>query len=73
MPNASQARETSRAAAPGYRSWLLRCWQEPGAGPGGAPAWRFLLAQLDSEEARKGFASLEALCAYLRRELERGA
>jgi hypothetical protein len=73
MPNASQDRETSRAAAPGYRSFLLRCWQEPGAGPGGAPAWRFVLVQLDGEETRKGFARLEELCAYLRGELERGA
>ena len=71
MPNASQDRETNRAARLGYRAFLLRCWQEPGAGPDGAPAWRFALLQLDGEETKRGFASLEALCAYVRTELDR--
>jgi len=26
-----------------YRAFLLRCWQEPGAGEEGEPAWRFIL------------------------------
>jgi len=52
-----------------YRAFLLRCWQEPEAGPGGQPAWRFTLVQVGEERAKKGFASVEALLDYLREEL----
>ena len=54
---------------PGYRAFLLRCWQEAGAGPDGKPAWRFALARAGGEGTRRGFASLEALVAFLREEL----
>jgi hypothetical protein len=53
----------------GYRAYLLRCWQEAGAGPDGEPAWRFALVQAGDERHGRGFASLEALVAYLREEL----
>ncbi len=72
MEFASDYREKTSATKPGYRAFLLRCWQEAGAGPGGEAAWRFSLAQAGDEEAKRGFASLEALLAYLRRELEAG-
>jgi hypothetical protein len=64
--------ETPKDALPelGYRAWLLRCWQEAGAGPDGEPAWRFTLVQAGGEETRRGFASLEALVVFLREELE---
>jgi len=52
-----------------YRAFLLRCWQEPGAGQKGEPAWRFTLVRAENEECQKGFASLEDLGEYLRREL----
>ena len=54
---------------PGYRAFLLRCWQEPGAGPGGEPAWRFALARAGDEGTLRGFAGLEALVAALQREM----
>ena len=53
----------------GYRAFLLRCWQEAGAGPGGVPAWRFALMQPGDEGTRRGFASLDELVAFLRKEL----
>ena len=58
---------------PGYRAFLLRCWQEAGAGPDGEPAWRFALARPGGERTQRGFASLEALMAFLREELESDA
>jgi len=53
----------------GYRAYLLRCWQEAAAGPGGEPAWRFTLLQAGGGGTQRGFASLEALVMHLRREL----
>jgi len=57
----------------GYRAFLLRCWQEVGGGPDGEPVWRFRLVQPDDQGSGRGFASLDALVAHLREELERGA
>ena len=58
-----------------YRAFLLRCWQEPGAGPGGQPAWRFTLVEMGDRECQKGFARLAELVEHLCKELEecRGA
>ena len=53
-----------------YRAFLLRCWREVGAGPDGEPAWRFALVHAGNEGSGRGFASLEALVAYLKGELE---
>jgi len=53
-----------------YRAFLLRCWQEAGAGPAGDAAWRFTLVQLGQGGAKKGFACLEDLVTYLRGELD---
>ncbi len=53
-----------------YRAFLVRCWQEPGAGPQGGPAWRFTLVVPNSTSIQKGFASLEDLVHYLRQELK---
>ena len=71
MAVGSENRARAPPAGTDYRAFLLRCWQEPGAGPDGAPAWRFVLVQLDGEETKRGFASLEALCAYVHGELDR--
>ena len=57
-------------AGPTYRAFLLRCWREAGAGPGGTAAWRFCLVEPGNGETERGFASLEALLAHLRRELK---
>ena len=70
MEFASDKRETSTPAGPPYRAFLLRCWREAGAGPGGRATWRFSLVEPGNGESARGFASLEALMAYLRRELE---
>jgi hypothetical protein len=50
------------------RSYLLRCWQEQGAG---THAWHFIIQPLGGGQARKGFTSLQDLTAYLEEELER--
>jgi hypothetical protein len=42
------------------------------AGPGGQTTWRFCLVEPGDGETERGFASLEALLAHLRRELETG-
>ena len=53
-----------------YRAFLLRCWRETEAGSGGPTTWRFCLVEPGNGETERGFASLEALLAYLRQELE---
>jgi hypothetical protein len=68
----SPKREAGGPAGPTYRAFLLRCWREAGAGPGGRAAWRFCLVEPGNGETERGFASLEALLAYLRQELEGG-
>lgn len=73
MEFASQKRETGVPAGPTYRAFLLRCWREAEAGrPAGPATWRFRLVEPGDAEAERGFASLEALLAYLRREFEAG-
>ena len=50
-----------------YRAFLLRCWStqtEEALGP-----WRFSLEEVGPERQRMGFASLEALMAYISSEL----
>jgi hypothetical protein len=69
MAMASKDREGAALTDPDYRAFLLRCWQEPGAGAGGVPAWRFVLVQLDGKEVKRGFASLKELYAHLGRTL----
>ena len=49
-----------------YRSFLLRCWQEAGEE---GPAWRFTLVEAGTEGSKQGFAGLEGVLDYLRREL----
>lgn len=62
-------REAGAPPGPTYRAFLLRYWREAGAGPGGG---RFCLVEPGNGETERGFASLEALLAYLQRELEAG-
>jgi hypothetical protein len=72
MESANEKREASTPAEATYRAFLLRCWQETGTGPGGQPTWRFCLVEPGDGETERGFASLEALLAHLRQELEAG-
>jgi hypothetical protein len=58
-----------RESGENYRAFLLRCWQETGAGQAGEPAWRFTLVEAGDEAGKRGFASLDELVDYLRDEL----
>lgn len=46
----------------GYHAFLLRCWQE-------GKEWRFSLSEVAGEQRRLGFPDLDALVAFLRREV----
>jgi hypothetical protein len=72
MEFASQKPETSAPAGPAYRAFLLRCWREAEAGPNGQATWRFCLVEPGDRKTERGFASLEALVAYLRGEFGAG-
>jgi len=63
------SQKESGRPCPRYRAFLLRCWQELGAGQDRELSWRFAVVQADGTKAPRGFASLEEFCAYLRREL----
>ncbi len=60
-----------RQLPPRYCAWLLRCWEVRGPGPGPPMAWRCSLEDPHTGE-RRGFASLEALVAFLQAELALG-
>lgn len=53
-----------------YWCFLVRCRLEEGAGPGGEPGWRFTVQQADPGAARRSFACLKHVEAYLEAELE---
>jgi len=53
-----------------YRAYVLRLWQEGRDHRTGAGVWRFSLKMLPSGE-RRGFATLEALLAFLEQEMAR--
>lgn len=66
-----------------YRCFLVRCWLEEGAlpdalpgggrpgevGRGSEPAWRFTVQQVGPAAARRGFACLRDVVAYIEAEL----
>ena len=51
---------------PKYHSYLLRLWRES---TGEKPDWRFVLVNLSKNEER-GFASLERLAAFLKKQMD---
>ena len=53
-----------------YRAWLLRCWREAGAGPAAA-VWRCSLEDAHTG-ARRGFADLAAMAAFVERAMTGG-
>jgi hypothetical protein len=53
---------------PRYGAFLLRCWEVRSHLPGQPSTWRFTLEAAGSGK-RRGFRDLEALVAYLAREL----
>jgi hypothetical protein len=50
----------------GYRSYLLRCWREPG--PAGTVTWRFRLQSVNGDEQR-GFRDLRTVFEHVARLL----
>jgi hypothetical protein len=69
MKPASEESGNNTPVEPTYRAFVLRCWQETEAEPGYPTTWRFRLLEQGVEETGRGFASLEALLAYLRQKL----
>lgn len=55
-----------------YRAFLLRCWQDEAAKPGGEAVWRFKLVHFDGRQTKKVFTQLEEVVTYLGAELEIG-
>lgn len=55
------------AGASRYRAWLLRSWSEQRPDDEADPSWRYSLEDPHTG-ARRGFASLSDLTAYLRAE-----
>jgi hypothetical protein len=53
---------------PRYRAFMLRCWEVRGRDPLGPTAWQFSLEDPHSG-TRRGFANLDALMAFLRRDV----
>ena len=51
------------------RAFLVRCWPEKGVAPDQPPTWRFSIEEVRAERRVRGFASLEALMAFLQAEL----
>ena len=56
--------------SPRYRVYLLRSWEEPRENPKLPGTWRFSLEDPHTGQ-RQGFADLETLVAFLRREIKR--
>jgi len=61
-----------RALPHHYYAYLLRCWQEPGSEASGSATCRFSLED-PHRGLRRGFASFEALIAFLAGQLTDGA
>jgi hypothetical protein len=55
-----------------YRAYLLRCWQERDGETDKGPLWRFAVEEIFGERRQHGFASLEALVAFLKVEMTSG-
>ncbi len=60
--------QRNQPPAPRYCSYLLRCWQERSLRQSAAAVWRFSLEDPHTGQ-RRGFATFEALVAFLRQEL----
>ncbi len=56
--------------APRHRTYLLTFWEERSQDPDAPVVWRFSLKDPHTG-LRRGFASLAAMVAFLRKELDR--
>ena len=54
-----------------YRAFLIRCWSD--ARTAGEQEWRFVVVHVADEAQPHGFATLDALVAFLKAELCLGA
>ena len=54
--------------SPRYCAYLLRCWETRGQRPTRPTTWRFSVEDIHTGE-RRGFASVQALIAFLETEL----
>ncbi len=52
-----------------YRCFLVRCRLAEGTVPGSEPAWRFTVQEAGRDGARRSFACLRDVEAYLEAEL----
>lgn len=59
---------TTHHPSPGYCAYLLRCWHEPSPVATDAEGWHFSLEDPHTGTQR-GFASFDALMAFLRTRL----
>ncbi len=62
---------SSLGRVPRYCAWLLRCWEVRSQQPDQPVGWRFSLEDPHTGH-RHGFASLEAVVAFLRADLALG-
>jgi hypothetical protein len=68
MGGGETADQADRGQVP-YRCFLVRCRLEEGAGPGGAPAWRFSVQQADTRAPRRRCLSIVEVAAHIESEL----
>lgn len=66
---APESRSKPRAQNRRYRCYLLRCWLEEVAGPGGEPAWRFTVRQVGPDAGRHSYTSFHEVVALIEAEL----
>ena len=55
---------------PHYRSFLLRCWEEPSQTSHSPMIWRFSLEDVETGE-RRGFRDLDALVIFMQTQIAR--
>ena len=72
MSFTTERQGSNALALSNYRAFLLRCWREADAGPDDLATWRFCLVKPGDGQTQRVFATMEALVAYLKRELEAG-
>ncbi len=68
MAKATDPAEGHQGRRP-YRCFLLRCWLQEGAGPSGQPLWRFTMQEAGPDAARRCFACMKDVEAFLEAEL----
>jgi hypothetical protein len=67
MSERSDRERYRQARAPRYHAWLVRRWTGKGPGEPPDPSWRYSLEDAHTG-ARRGFATLADLVAYLQAE-----